>query len=90
MSTQTSVTAGASLAGAEAAEDLRERGFNGRVVGSEDQRPYERPPLEEGVSAGDAEREKLFVHRALECAARGCGVDGAHGRSSVSSIWWPH
>ena len=32
MSTQTFVIVGASLAGAKAAEELRERGFDGRVV----------------------------------------------------------
>jgi 3-phenylpropionate/trans-cinnamate dioxygenase ferredoxin reductase subunit len=47
MSTQTFVIVGASLAGAKAAETLRDRGFEGRLVliGSEDELPYERPPL---------------------------------------------
>ncbi len=44
---QTFVIVGASLAGAKAAETLREEGFDGRVVllGAESERPYERPPL---------------------------------------------
>ena len=44
---QTFVIAGASLAGAKAAELLRAEGFDGRVVliGEEAVRPYERPPL---------------------------------------------
>jgi 3-phenylpropionate/trans-cinnamate dioxygenase ferredoxin reductase subunit len=39
--------AGASLTGAKGAEELRERGFDGRVVllGSEAERPCESPPL---------------------------------------------
>jgi 3-phenylpropionate/trans-cinnamate dioxygenase ferredoxin reductase subunit len=38
---------GASLAGAKAAQTLREEGFDGCVVlvGAEPERPYERPPL---------------------------------------------
>ena len=41
------VIAGASLAGAKAAETLRDEGFDGEIVllGSEPERPYERPPL---------------------------------------------
>ena len=41
---------GASLAGAKAAETLRSEGFDGRVIllGSETERPYERPPLSKG------------------------------------------
>ena len=44
---QTIVIAGGGLAGAKAAETLREEGFDGRVVllGAEAERPYERPPL---------------------------------------------
>jgi NADPH-dependent 2,4-dienoyl-CoA reductase/sulfur reductase-like enzyme len=45
---QTFVFAGASLAGAKAAETLRAEGFDGRVVliGEEPDRPFERPPLD--------------------------------------------
>jgi 3-phenylpropionate/trans-cinnamate dioxygenase ferredoxin reductase subunit len=45
--TQTFVIVGASLAGAKAAQTLRDEGFDGRVllVGAEPDRPYERPPL---------------------------------------------
>ena len=44
------VIVGASLAGAKAAEALREEAFNGTVVliGTEDEYPYERPPLSKG------------------------------------------
>ena len=50
------VIAGASLAGAKAAEELRERGFDGRVVliGAEAERPYERPPLSKDYLRGEA------------------------------------
>jgi 3-phenylpropionate/trans-cinnamate dioxygenase ferredoxin reductase subunit len=64
MSNQTFVIVGASLAGAKAAEELREREFDGRVVlvGSEPARPYERPPLSKDYLRGESERDKAYVH----------------------------
>ncbi|MFG2136431.1 NAD(P)/FAD-dependent oxidoreductase [Streptomyces sp. NPDC048650] len=58
------VIAGAGLAGAKAAETLREEGFDGPLVllGDERERPYERPPLSKGYLLGTSEREKAFVH----------------------------
>ena len=63
-SDQTHVIVGASLAGAKAAETLREEGFDGRVVliGAEDERPYERPPLSKDYLRGEVGREKVYVH----------------------------
>src|SRR6266545_4619990 len=57
---------GASLAGAKAAEGLRDNGFTGRVVliGEETERPYERPPLSKGYLLGQQPREKAYVHEA--------------------------
>ena len=64
MSKQTFVILGASLAGAKAAQELRERGFDGRIVmvGSEPERPYERPPLTKNYLRGESERETVYVH----------------------------
>jgi 3-phenylpropionate/trans-cinnamate dioxygenase ferredoxin reductase subunit len=64
MSKQTFIIVGASLAGANAAEELRERGFEGRVVliGSEPERLYERPPLTKDYLRGDSKREQAYVH----------------------------
>src|SRR5882762_10530402 len=64
MTDRTFVIVGASLAGAKAAETLREDGFDGRVVliGAEPERPYERPPLSKDYLRGEAEREKVYVH----------------------------
>jgi 3-phenylpropionate/trans-cinnamate dioxygenase ferredoxin reductase subunit len=64
MSDQTFIIVGASLAGATAAAELREQGFGGRVVliGSESQRPYQRPPLSKEYLRGDAGLEKVYVH----------------------------
>src|SRR6516165_11100554 len=45
------VVAGAGLAGLRAAEELRERGFAGRItlIGAEPRPPYDRPPLSKKV-----------------------------------------
>jgi NADPH-dependent 2,4-dienoyl-CoA reductase/sulfur reductase-like enzyme len=58
------VIIGASLAGAKAAETLREEGFAGSIVliGAEEDRPYERPPLSKGVLLGNDEESSVFVH----------------------------
>jgi 3-phenylpropionate/trans-cinnamate dioxygenase ferredoxin reductase component len=58
------VIVGASLAGAKAAEALREQGFAGRIVlvGDETVRPYERPPLSKEYLQGKAEQNTIFVH----------------------------
>jgi 3-phenylpropionate/trans-cinnamate dioxygenase ferredoxin reductase subunit len=60
---QTFLIVGASLAGAKAAETLREEGFDGRVIllGAESERPYERPPLSKDFLRGEAE-DKPYVH----------------------------
>ena len=57
------VIVGASLAGARAAETLRSEGFEGPVtlIGSEDETPYERPPLSKDYLMGKHGRDKLYV-----------------------------
>jgi len=59
------VIVGAGLAGAKAAEALREQGFGGPIVliGDEDERPYERPPLSKDYLMGKAELDSVFVHQ---------------------------
>src|SRR5918995_1108513 len=61
---ETHVIVGAALAGAKAAETLREEGFDGRVVllGAEDERPYERPPLSKDYLRGETDRQGPYVH----------------------------
>ena len=58
------VIVGASLAGAKAAETLRDEGFDGAVVliGAEDELPYERPPLSKGYLLGKDARDSFIVH----------------------------
>jgi 3-phenylpropionate/trans-cinnamate dioxygenase ferredoxin reductase component len=63
-SAQTVLIVGASLGGAKAAETLRAEGFDGRLVlvGTEHDRPYERPPLSKDYLRGELAREKVYVH----------------------------
>jgi 3-phenylpropionate/trans-cinnamate dioxygenase ferredoxin reductase subunit len=63
MSTQTFVIVGGGLAGAKAAEAVREEGFDGRVVllGEEDVAPYERPPLSKDYLRGEAGRDAIWA-----------------------------
>jgi NADPH-dependent 2,4-dienoyl-CoA reductase/sulfur reductase-like enzyme len=60
----TYVIVGASLAGAKAAQTLREEGFDGNIVllGEERERPYERPPLSKGYLLGKEEKSSIYVH----------------------------
>jgi 3-phenylpropionate/trans-cinnamate dioxygenase ferredoxin reductase subunit len=60
---QTFAIVGAGLAGAKAAETLREEGFDGRLllIGDEPERPYERPPLSKDLLRGDT-TEVPYVH----------------------------
>ena len=61
---RTHLIIGASLAGAKAAETLRAEGFDGPLVmiGEENERPYERPPLSKDYLLGKAARETIYVH----------------------------
>jgi 3-phenylpropionate/trans-cinnamate dioxygenase ferredoxin reductase subunit len=61
---ETFVIVGASLAGAKAAQTLRDEGFSGRVVlvGEEPVRPYERPPLSKTYLRGEVDFDKAAVH----------------------------
>lgn len=72
---------GANLAGARAAEALRQRGFSGEIllVGEEPLRPYERPPLSKDVllDAGTQPQwvhpESFYADKGIELLT-GCGV----------------
>ncbi|MER7333618.1 MULTISPECIES: FAD-dependent oxidoreductase [unclassified Micromonospora] len=60
------VIVGAGLAGAKAAQTLREEGFDGKIVlfGEETERPYERPALSKGLQLRTTTRDSVFVHDA--------------------------
>lgn len=60
----TFVIIGGGLAGAKAAETLREEGFDGKItlLTAEPHRPYERPPLSKGYLLGSEEIESVYVH----------------------------
>ncbi|SFC73057.1 NADPH-dependent 2,4-dienoyl-CoA reductase, sulfur reductase [Streptomyces aidingensis] len=57
------VIAGAGLAGARTAVELREQGWDGPVtlLGGENRRPYDRPPLSKEVMLGQAESSELDI-----------------------------
>ena len=95
MSEQTFIIIGASLAGAKAAEELRTQGFDGRVllIGSEPERPYERPPLTKDYLRGESEREKAYVHEQgfyedhqieLNAGSTVTGIDPAQARVALA------
>jgi 3-phenylpropionate/trans-cinnamate dioxygenase ferredoxin reductase subunit len=64
MSNRTVVIAGAGLAGATVATELRERGFDGRILllGAEEHQPYIRPPLSKEFLKGEAGMGDAYVH----------------------------
>jgi 3-phenylpropionate/trans-cinnamate dioxygenase ferredoxin reductase component len=70
---RTFVIVGAGLAGAKAAETLRDEGFDGRVVllGSEAHRPYNRPPMSKGYLRGEAKPDEVWVHEEGYYGAQG-------------------
>ena len=78
MSEQRFVIIGGGLAGAKAAEALREQGFDGRLalVGDELHLPYERPPLSKDHLMGKADRDSVRVHPATWYDERVSGLGG--------------
>jgi 3-phenylpropionate/trans-cinnamate dioxygenase ferredoxin reductase component len=58
------IIVGGGLAGAIAAQTLREEGFDRRItlLGEESNRPYERPPLSKDYLQGNIDRDSIFVH----------------------------
>ncbi|MEO5920834.1 MAG: NAD(P)/FAD-dependent oxidoreductase, partial [Pseudolysinimonas sp.] len=64
MATTGIVIVGGGLAGATAAEELRERGYDGAVhlFASESHNPYIRPPLSKEYFTGKDGRDSVFVH----------------------------
>ena len=89
------VVVGASLAGAKAAQGLREGGFDGRVVliGEEPALPYERPELSKGYLLGGKAMADLLVHPAefyaehdieVRTATTVTGIDRATSQVQIS------
>jgi 3-phenylpropionate/trans-cinnamate dioxygenase ferredoxin reductase subunit len=84
------VIAGASLAGASAADALRRQGFDGELilVGAEREPPYERPPLSKAVLAGKEDEDRVFLRPAdwyeeqqitdLRLGVRAVDLDAGH------------
>ncbi|WP_109316568.1 NAD(P)/FAD-dependent oxidoreductase [Pseudovibrio ascidiaceicola] len=57
------VVVGAGQAGVQAAQTLRQKGYEGELVmlGNEPQPPYQRPPLSKKFLSGDVEPDALFI-----------------------------
>jgi 3-phenylpropionate/trans-cinnamate dioxygenase ferredoxin reductase component len=94
--TPTFAIVGAGLAGAKAAETLRDEGFDGRLLlfGEEADRPYDRPPLSKTYLRGEADQTSLYVHDAgfyaanrieLHTSARVSFVDPANRQLRLAS-----
>jgi 3-phenylpropionate/trans-cinnamate dioxygenase ferredoxin reductase subunit len=90
------VIVGGGLAGAKAAETLRDEGFDGPVVllAEEPEQPYERPPLSKGYLLGADPRDKARVHEPgwyethgveLRTGTRAAGLDPATRRLTLES-----
>ena len=84
------IIVGGGLAGAIAAQTLREEGFDGRItlLGQEPNAPYERPPLSKDYLQGKADRDSIFVHpepwyaeHAVDLSLGSCGDLTRPGRT---------
>jgi 3-phenylpropionate/trans-cinnamate dioxygenase ferredoxin reductase subunit len=73
---RTFVVVGGGLAGGKMVEELRERGFEGRLVlfAGEEHLPYERPPLSKDYLKTGEKLEDVFVHDQDWYAAHGVEV----------------
>ncbi|MFY0610526.1 MAG: FAD-dependent oxidoreductase [Hyphomicrobiaceae bacterium] len=92
--TKSIVIIGAGQAGAQAAQSLRQAGYDGRLmlIGDEPQAPYQRPPLSKKFLTGDigADRvallpEKFYADNAIDClfGARAASLDIAAKRATL-------
>ena len=73
---------GASLAGLNAAEALRDEGFDGEItlIGEEPEAPYDRPPLSKQLLTGEWDADRLPLRSAEEFAA--LNLEFLSGRSA--------
>ena len=96
MAGQVFVIVGASLAGAKAAQGLREGGFDGRVVliGEEPCLPYARPELSKGYLLGTKSMADMLVHPSgfyaehdieVEMATTVTGIERADSQVQMSN-----
>ncbi len=99
MSKRHIVIIGASLAGATAAETLRDGGFDGGIelIGAESQLPYHRPPLSKGYLRGQERFENQLVKAAeyytehridLRLGVRATAIDSKQKRVQVEGGDW--
>ena len=81
------IIVGGGLAGADAAQTLREEGFDGSItlLGQEPNAPYERPPLSKDYLQGKAERDSIFVHTEPWYAEHGVDLSMSTAVTSLDS-----
>ena len=84
----TIIVVGAGLAGGTAVTELREQGYDGRLIliGSEPHPPYERPPLSKGYLLGNDPIADAFVHDAAWYAEHDVDLRLA---TTVTAWTWP-
>src|SRR4051794_25959113 len=91
----TIVIVGAGLAGAKAAQTVRDEGYEGPVLllGREPVHPYDRPPLSKDLLLGSTPRDEIFVNplqwyadRAVELRTEAdvVGLDAAARRLTLA------
>jgi NADPH-dependent 2,4-dienoyl-CoA reductase/sulfur reductase-like enzyme len=78
------VVVGGSLAGLRACEQLRTKGFAGKIalVGAESHLPYDRPPLSKKLLAGDWEPDRIHLRRPTEYET--LDIDARLGARAIS------
>ena len=81
------IIVGGGLAGAIAAQTLREEGFDGSITlfGQEPNAPYERPPLSKDYLQGKADRDSIFVHTEPWYAEHGVDLSMSTAVTSLDS-----
>ena len=79
------VIVGASLAGLNAAEALRDEGFDGEItlIGEEPEAPYDRPPLSKQLLTGEWDVDRLPLRSADEFAALNLEFLGGRSASGL-------
>ena len=94
-SERTFVIAGGGLAGAKAAETLRDEGSDGRIllVSAEDALPYERPPLSKDYLRGETERAAFATSPAANtpgtpvCSCSSTRIPFSTARPAAAASW---
>ena len=86
------VIVGASLAGGSAAVALREQGYAGELtlIGEEEHRPYERPPLSKALMQGEVDEPDWVADEAFWTDKTRCwSAPWRPGSTGIARSSWP-